>query len=138
MRHDEIDPGLEGCRAPCAAHVMSRPPITIGMHASVADAVNVMTAHRIHYLPVVDEQARLVGIVNADDLRRGGGAESASVAAVMATPVVSVAGAAPVSEAVRVMAAHGVGALPVIESGRVVGILTQSDVIVRLTGKLAS
>lgn len=138
MRHDEIDPGLAGCRAPCAAHVMSRPPITIGMRASVADAVNVMTAHRIHYLPVVDEQARLVGIVNADDLRRSGGAESAGVAAVMATPVVSVAGTAPVSEAVRVMAAHGVAALPVVESGRVVGILTQSDVVVRLTGKLAS
>ena len=138
MRHDEIDPGLESCRALCAAHVMSHPPITIGVRASVADAVNVMTAHRIHYLPVVDAHAQLVGIVNADDLRRGDVAEGAGVATVMASPVVSVDRAAPVSDAIRLMAVHGVGALPVVDTGRVVGILTQSDVVVRLTGKLTS
>jgi CBS domain-containing protein len=137
MRHDPIDPAVAGCSPLCAAFVMSRPPITIGARASIDDAMALMASYRIHYLPVLGDGGVLVGIVNSDDLRRGRTGNAARVAAVMASPVVSVESHTPIAEAVRLMTTHGVGALPVLETGHVVGILTQSDVVVRVSGKLA-
>jgi CBS domain-containing protein len=89
-----------------------------------------MATHRIHYLPVVDD-GRLVGIVNADDVlgTRRPGPPAEDVAAVMSTPVVSIGPAASFTEAMCVMADRRIGALPVVEDGRVVGILTQSDIV---------
>jgi CBS domain-containing protein len=137
MRHDPIDPAAAGRPPLCAAFVMSRPPVTIGERASIVEAITLMVSHRIHYLPVLREDGALVGIVNADDLRRTPTRATDDVAAVMSSPVVSIDGHASIAEAVRLMSAHGVGALPVVEGGRVVGILTQSDIVARVTGKLA-
>jgi CBS domain-containing protein len=76
-----------------------------------------------------------VGIVNADDVlgtRRSEGSLASTVAEVMSRPVVSIGPASALSEAMRVMAGHGVGALPVVEGERIVGMLTQSDVVTAL------
>jgi len=50
----------------------------------------------------------------------------------MSSPVVSIGPAAPLSEAMRVMANRCIGALPVVDGGRVIGMLTQSDVVTAL------
>ena len=138
MRHDPIDPaGAGNPSSVCAAFVMSRPPITVRARASIDEAMSLMSAHRVHYLPVVEDGGRLLGIVNADDLRRGQSVGETRVGTVMATPVIAIDCNTPVAEAVRLMALNGVGALPVLDGGCVVGILTQSDVVARVTGKLA-
>ena len=51
----------------------------------------------------------------------------------MRSPVVSVTLDTTIGDAVRLMASRGVGALPVIEDGHVVGILTQSDAVETLS-----
>lgn len=142
MRHVRIDPaeGPGEERDPCQAGVcvrerMSHPAVTVAAGAPLAEALRLMAAYRIHYLPVVDDDARLVGIVNADDVlgtRRPGVADAEVVAAVMSTPVVSTGPAVPLAEAMCLMADRGLGALPVVEGGRIVGILTQSDVVTAL------
>ena len=93
-----------------------------------------MALNRIHYLPVLDDGARLVGIVNADDVQGPRRSEDCprTVAEIMSRPVVSIGSAAPLSEAMHVMASHRIGALPVVDDERVIGILTQSDVITAL------
>jgi CBS-domain-containing membrane protein len=111
---------------------MSRPVRTIRADAPIGQAQDVMVTHRIHYLPVLDDNAALVGIVNADDLRRDRRPRKEGrrvVSAVMSAPVVSIGPSASLPEAIRLMADRGVGALPVVAHGRVVGILTQSDVV---------
>ena len=50
----------------------------------------------------------------------------------MSSPVVSIGPAAPLSEAMRVMTHRCIGALPVVDGGRVIGMLTQSDVVTAL------
>jgi CBS domain-containing protein len=135
MRHDPIDPALCGRGSVCVAFVMSRPAITIGTRAPISDAVKLMASRHIHYLPVLREDGVVVGIVNADDLRRA--RTSARVGTVMASPVVTADGNTSIAEAVRLMATHGIGALPVVEGRHVVGILTQSDIVARVSGKLA-
>jgi CBS domain-containing membrane protein len=137
MRHIRIDPaeGPSEKRSPCGNGVcvrerMSRHVITVVAGTPVAEAQRLMTAHRVHYLPVLDDRAALIGIVDADDLqkaRRRRGPDA--VGAVMSAPVVSIGPTAPLGEAIRLMAGRGIGALPVVARGRVVGILTQSDVV---------
>jgi CBS-domain-containing membrane protein len=142
MRHERIDPA-EGPRQeqPAWAHGvsvgerMSRPAVTVADGATITEALRLMALNRVHYLPVLDDEARLVGIVDTDDVlgtRRTEGSPAPGVAAVMSSPVVSIGPAAPLSEAMRVMADRCIGALPVVDGGRVIGMLTQSDVVTAL------
>jgi CBS domain-containing protein len=76
-------------------------------------------------------------MVNEDDVlgtRQGARQQTDAVAAVMSAPVVSVGPGAPLKDAMDLMVGRGIGALPVVEDGRVVGILTQSDVVAALAG----
>ena len=142
MRHMRIDPS-EGPGDANAEHAkptsvrdrMSRPAVTIVGRASLGEALTLMVAHRIHYLPVIDDEGRLVGIVNEDDVlgtRREPRPDSDFVTAVMRAPVISVGPAETLKAAMQLMVDRGIGALPVVEDGRVVGILTQSDVVAAL------
>jgi acetoin utilization protein AcuB len=142
VRHMRIDPiegpgdaNAERAKSISVRDRMSRPAVTIAARASLGEALVLMVAHRIHYLPVVDDEGLLVGIVNEDDLlgtRREPRPDSDPVTAVMRAPVISVRPAETVNAAMRLMVDRGVGALPVVEDGRVVGIFTQSDVVTAL------
>ena len=142
MRHMRIDPAEGPLNEPSAwAHGvsvrerMSRPAVTVAGGAPLTEALRLMALNRIHYLPVLDDGARLVGIVNADDVqgtRRSEDSAARTVAEIMSRPVVSIGSDAPLSEAMHVMASHHIGALPVVDGERVIGILTQSDVVTAL------
>jgi CBS domain-containing protein len=107
---------------------MSRPAVTVSGRASLAEALRMMTDHRIHYLPVMDDEGYLVGMVNEDDVLGTRQGVTDPVAAVMSEPVVSVGPGTPLRDAMDLMVGRGIGVLPVVEGGRVVGILTQNDV----------
>lgn len=142
MRHVRIDPTEDQLKERSAwadgisvRERMSRPAVTVATGATITEALRLMALNRIHYLPIVDDDARLVGIVNTDDVlgtRRSDRSAARTVAAVMSSPVVSIGPAAPLSEAMRVMANRCIGALPVVDGGRVIGMLTQSDVVTAL------
>jgi CBS domain-containing protein len=110
---------------------MSKPAITVTTTTPVAEALELMAVRRIHYLPVVDAQGALAGMVNSDDLlgTRRRRRTQGDVGAVMSAPAVSIGPAVSLANAMRLMADRGVGALPVVEEGRILGILTQSDVV---------
>jgi acetoin utilization protein AcuB len=122
---------------------MARNVVTIRRSATVQAARTLMTARRIRHLPVVDSDDRLVGIVTDRDLRQvifdpalhERVAELAQLLAgltvdrIMTAAVVTVAPGAPIRDAARLMHERRIGALPVIEGVRVVGILTESDVV---------
>jgi CBS domain-containing protein len=140
MRHTPGDPGqYPGHETAAPLYVrdrMSRPAITISARASIDDGLRLMARYRIHYLPVVGDDACLVGFVNADDLRgheRAGAPTGETIGSIMRSPVVSVTIDTTIGDAVRLMVSRGVGALPVIADGHVVGILTQSDAVETLS-----
>ncbi|OXM45440.1 CBS domain-containing protein [Amycolatopsis alba] len=54
-----------------AGELISRPAVTVEQDAGVTEAARLMEDHRVHRLPVVDDEARLVGIVGRSDLLRG-------------------------------------------------------------------
>src|SRR5262245_20528577 len=104
-----------------------------------------MYRQRIRHLPVVAADESLKGIVTDRDLRhhlfRPGVFDEIGdvpvesllratlVETVMSTPVLQVTPEENVEVAARLMAEHKVGALPVVDQGRVVGVLTESDLL---------
>jgi CBS-domain-containing membrane protein len=131
--------------------VMSRPVVAARESTSFKEIVELMDAHRISALPVVDEQFHLVGIVSEADLllkeehltkprrslfagraRRKERATAAAVTAaeLMTSPVVTVDPDQPLAVAARRMHEARVKRLPVVNpSGRVIGVVSRADLL---------
>lgn len=130
--------------------LMSRHVVTVGADTSCHDAVGMLARHRIRHLPVVDGDGRLCGIVTDRDLRhhlfepevfRAIGTEpverllsTVSVSQVMSSPVTSIDARAGLDEVARVMREEGLGSLPVVEGDRLVGIVTETDLLRHIVG----
>lgn len=124
---------------------MTTDVVTIQPQNSIAVAIRLMRQGQLRRLPVVDEGA-LVGIVTSGDLRRITGLTSIlkdpsqdnflwhhiPVANVMTRDPLSLAPDAPLSEAARLLVAHKIGGLPVVDAGQLVGIITTSDLLATL------
>jgi acetoin utilization protein AcuB len=88
-----------------------------------------MTAGGYRHLPVV-EDGRLIGIVSRADTREHVGHLSRSkVSGAMTAAPKTVTPETSVAEAARTMVREAIGALPVVEDGRLVGIVTASDLL---------
>ena len=125
--------------------VMSRQVLTIGMSDSCLDAVGWMHRARIRHLPVLDREGMLAGVVTDRDLRHhlfsprvykdlGATAveillKAVPVADIMSAPALSVDPDDELMDAARLFLEEKVGSLPVVEGGRVVGIITETDML---------
>jgi CBS domain-containing protein len=122
----------------------------------VRQAARLMLERRVSALPVVDEKDRVVGIVSEGDLIRrtelgtdaprswwlGLFAEKAArdylkahglrVRDVMSHPVVSVRRTTPLAKVANVLEQHRIKRVPVLEGGRLVGIVSRADLVRRL------
>ena len=99
---------------------------------SLAEAAEVMKAEDVGSVPVVEE-GRLVGILTDRDIVIGAVAErrdpqTVKVDEVASRELVTVEPDQDLDEALALMARHRVRRLPVVEEGRLVGMLAQADV----------
>jgi acetoin utilization protein AcuB len=122
--------------------LMTAKPITVEAEMPMLDARQRMVAERIRHLVVV-EDTRVVGIVTDRDIRLNLPSPATSlsvwemnyllskltVGSVMSRSVLVVDPDRPVAEAAHIMIEHKIGALPVVEAGRLVGIVTESDFV---------
>ena len=111
------------------AEIMSTRVRTVAASDSADLAFDRMRMHRIHHLVVVHD-SQIVGIITERDLGSRHGEmvrEGRSVRDLMTPAVVTVGSNATVREAANVMRGHRAGSLPVVENGRLVGIVTVWD-----------
>jgi acetoin utilization protein AcuB len=123
---------------------MTPVPLTIRSTAKVADAIRLMREGKIRHLPVVDGSHRLVGIVTDRDLRQvildprlqerlgpglGDALEDLAIEDVMTWAVITVHPETEIRDAARLLHQRKIGALPVVKNDRLVGILTETDVL---------
>jgi acetoin utilization protein AcuB len=122
--------------------IMTTGPITVPPDMAVLDARQLMFKHRIRHLPVTDGR-RLLGIVTDRDIRLNLPSPATSLSvwelnyllaqltvdSVMTHTVIAVDPERPAAEAARIMLDHKIGALPVLDGGVIVGIVTESDML---------
>jgi acetoin utilization protein AcuB len=106
---------------------MSSKVITIEPTQSLDEARALLHRHRIRQLPVL-RKGRLVGIITDRDLR-GAGAKPVTVGDLMTPKPIVTEPDVSVDEAARVLTAHKIGALPVVDQGKLVGILASADIL---------
>lgn len=121
---------------------MTNAPITCGIATSLGAARAQMEREDVQRLIVVDENDNILGLVSWTDVVAAWPSEFTSlepfevrelvarvgVDEIMATDVVTIEPEATIAEAVSLMFEHRVGALPVVQGRRVVGIFTNSDI----------
>lgn len=118
---------------------MTTNPFTISPDQTIPDAHEIMTRHNIRRLPVVKD-GKLVGVVSKEDISRSSPATSLSIneltyllaktkiSRVMAKNPITIHSNALLEEAAILMRDNGVSFLPVVDDGKLVGIITESDI----------
>ena len=114
---------------------MTQTPRSIGASASVVEAARLMREQHIGSLPVTEHE-RLVGMITDRDITTRVVAESAvpestSVGDVYSRDLISVEPDNDLDEALKLMVRHQVRRLPVVESGRLVGMVAQADIALK-------
>ena len=126
---------------------MSHPVHAVKPLDSIQHARELMERHRVNQLPVMIDGS-LVGIVTDRDLREAFPSvfdsalfarrkprvtatdpQKVTVEMVMTRNVTTVGPGESMADAARLMRRHRIGALPVVDGARVVGLLTRSDVL---------
>ncbi len=115
---------------------------TVDSHDRITVVMRSLQKRGVRHVPVVDA-GELVGIVSDRDVksamasaalpsrgeRPGSMLDELAAADIMARPVVTVAPSFPVEEAARLMVTKRISALPVTDGGRLVGIVTDTDLL---------
>ena len=136
-----------------AQDVMTTSVATIRADATVQDAAKLMLARRVSALPVTDSKNRVIGIVSEGDLMRRAAlgtdtprswwlrlfgedvardymkVHGTSVGDVMTSPAVSVRRATSLRELAHLLEKHRIKRVPVVEGGRLVGIVSRADLV---------
>jgi CBS domain-containing membrane protein len=115
----------------------------MGPDDSLSDLLDLMYDNDFRHVPVVDEEGDLLGLVTHRDVVRGAVTSkddlpqnwreeilrNRTLDSVMQSEVYTLAPTDTVEEAANLMLEHKLGCLPILEGGRLVGILTESDFV---------
>jgi CBS domain-containing protein len=106
--------------------IMTTNVITVGDDTRIEDAARLLARHRISGLPVVNRAGALVGVVTEYDLLARSGV---TVADIMSRGVISVSPETDTEDVAHLLADRRVRRVPVLDSGRLVGIVSRSDLV---------
>ncbi len=129
--------------------VMTTNVVTVASNTPILDARKIMEVHNVRRMPVVDK-GKLVGMVTKNMTRRAAPSDATSLSVweinylmakmmikdIMKVDPVTVSPDITVESAVATAQVRGVGALPVVEDGVVVGILTTNDFFYKILNPL--
>ncbi|MFZ1120735.1 MAG: CBS domain-containing protein [Candidatus Binataceae bacterium] len=111
------------------ANWMTRDPVCITRQDTLARAKELMDAGQFRRLPVIDND-KLVGIVTERDLRQHWDyLDSTKVDAAMTPDPVTITPRVTAEDVARLLLQHKIGGLPVVENGKLVGIVSTSDLL---------
>jgi CBS domain-containing protein len=123
--------------------------LSVERNQALATADDIMRLGRVRHVLVVDESGVLEGVVSQRDLFHGGllkalgfgtrgkqhALDTLLVKEAMKTEPITTTPDASLQSAACLMAEHKIGCLPVLEAGRVVGILTEGDFVLLAAGQ---
>ena len=127
--------------------VMNRHVATVHASHSMPLVATIMELERVRHVPVIDDDQRVVGLITHRDILaaqlRARNAEpgegpvaldlAVPVSRVMRTDVWTIQSGALAASAARLLRDHRFGCLPVVDDGKLVGMVTESDLLVLVT-----
>lgn len=125
------------------SELMAKNPVAASTEDSVSKASQLMKDKRIRHLPILDEKGTVVGIMTDRDLKRASASDATllevhellyllnklRLSDVMTKNPVTVSSESDVKAAAGLMVQNKIGCLPVVESGKLVGILSETDIL---------
>jgi len=122
---------------------MMRNPVFVDENDSMKKAMDIMKEREIRHLPVMKEREKLVGIVTERDIKQASPSpataleireiyyllDKVKVKQIMTRRVYTVSSNASIEEAALIMREKKIGCLPVVDGGKLVGILTETDIL---------
>ena len=134
---------------PVVRDLMTQTVLSVEQNQKLATADDVMRLGHIRHVLAVDEEGTLQGVVSQRDLFLGGllralgyGSRSKEQALdglrvkdAMKTVLVTTTADTTLESAARLMAENKIGCLPVLDAGRLVGILTEGDFVLWVAGE---
>ncbi len=120
---------------------MSSPALVVDESMPLPDVRQQLTQQQVRRLPVVNAAGQLVGIVTEGDINRVSDSHITDVrdyslyhrvadlpiGEIMTRTVVTVTPDTPILVVARLLLDHRIGGVPVVEEGRIVGVITESD-----------
>ncbi|MEO2083032.1 MAG: CBS domain-containing protein [Desulfurobacteriaceae bacterium] len=119
-----------------ASDVMTSPPIVLNEKATVSEARKILMKNGINAAPVINEKGEIVGIVNRALLDKASymGMESELLSNVMERDFESVTPNTSIDEVEEIIVSKHQGLVPVVESGKVIGVITRTDLLLNFYG----
>jgi CBS domain-containing protein len=131
------------------AEIMTRTVVTLTQEQTLRDAVELLRSKHIRHLPVV-EDSKLIGIVTDRDVKRATPSllsgvdrdeydrvlDETKIGQIMTREPTTITPETALKAAVKIFIERKVGALPVVSGGRLVGIVTEIDLLRVFQGML--
>jgi CBS domain-containing protein len=121
-----------------AGEIMTPELVTVGPNSSIEEAIETLLAKGISGLPVVDAEGRLVGVITEFALLAVAydqGVKNHTVSQHMTRDVITVDFNDPLSRVADVCIVHRVRRVPVMQNGRLVGLIARRDVLRTIADK---
>jgi CBS domain-containing protein len=113
-----------------AGEIMTTRVISVAPETPIAGIAELLGTHRISAVPVVDQAEHVVGLVSEYDLLAKTGTAAADI---MTSSVISVTTDTEISDIRQLLVNQRIRRLPVLENGRLVGIVSRRDIVALLT-----
>jgi CBS domain-containing protein len=109
-----------------AKEIMTKDIITVAPELTVRKLAMTLVKNQISGAPVTGKNGKIVGIVSEADIVAKKGKD---VKAIMSKKVISITEDTPVEEIAQLMTKHKIKRLPVMNGGKVVGIVSRADIV---------
>ena len=109
-----------------AKDLMTRDVITVSPSTKVKNLAMILVKNQISGAPVADKNGKILGIVSEADIVAKKGKDAR---AIMSKNVMSVSQDASVEEIAQLMVTHAIKRLPVMDDGKIVGIVSRADIV---------
>jgi CBS domain-containing protein len=116
-----------------AGQIMQKPVLATTMRASARDVAAQLVRNEFSGMPVAEREGTLMGVVTEADILRvlseGKALETLTAGDIMTEKPSTVDVEAPITEVIQILQEHRILRVPVTERGRLVGIISRSDII---------